>query len=239
MTNNVTNPTPVLFDDQLRQVLAFIYEKTSDSNGINWISSLDIQNGLLAEYSLHVHWRTIDKILSENKGLVRGKWRGKRREYTLLADGKKLVARPESAVVLVDPARAVEAVVSLHDTLSSLKGEIRVCDPYLNEATIEHLSACSTPVTILLLTSKVRDTAKLRRLLAAAKMAGQDIEVRRDAHGKIHDRYVIDDHTMLMLGTSLNGFGNKQHFVTRCGNDIRSITLSHFNARWANASQWP
>jgi len=63
----------------------------------------------------------------------------------------------------------------------------------------------------------VRDTGPLRRILAAAKTAGYEIEVRVVGSRTLHDRYIIDDNEMVILGTSLNGFGKKQSFVIQAG----------------------
>lgn len=235
-TDAAATPTPDQFDDPLKQVLAFLYMRSS--SGAKWMSSLTIYRQLLDEYGLYIHWRTIDKLLSEHGDLVRRKKCGKRWEYLLLSDGEKLVSYPESPIMLVDPAEAVQASASLHDALGSLKGEIRVCDPYLDEKTIQHLDACPTPSSISLLTNHIRASGKLHRTLAAAQTAGHNIEVRKDVQRTLHDRYIIDDESMLILGTSLNGFGKKQHFVIRCGDDIRQLTLADFDTRWANASRW-
>lgn len=236
MTENSAHTTPDTFNDQLRQVLSFI--KAKSSNGSSWISSLDISRELLLEYNLNIHWRTIDKILSGRMDLVKRRKKDKRWVYTLLAAGDSLVSYTETAIILVDPGEAVEAVVSLHGILGSFNGDIRICDPYLDEVTIQHLDACPSSSTIMLLTSNIRDSGKLRRTLSATQMTGHNIDIRQDAQRNLHDRYVIDDDSMLLLGTSLNGFGKKQHFVTKCGDDIRRLTLEDFNSRWAAANHW-
>ncbi len=85
-----------------------------------------------------------------------------RHEYYLLASGKPRIAAACGSVTMVDPAKAVQEVVQLHQFLGALIGDIRVCDPYFDYATVEHLDACSPQCTIDILTTNVRDSGKLR-----------------------------------------------------------------------------
>jgi hypothetical protein len=63
--------------------------------------------------------------------------------------------------------------------------------------------------------------------------------VRVASAAPLHDRYIIDDVGMLILGASLNGFGKKQCFVIRAGEDVRSMAMTAFDANWASAVAWP
>ncbi len=125
------------------------------------------------------------------------------------------------------------------DCLANLAGGISVCDPYLDDVTIEHLDSCPHSCTVRLLTQTVRDSGKLRRLLAAACISGPDLHVRVVSVSVLHDRYIIDDHSMMILGTSLNGFGKKQSFVIRTGEDVRQVMLDTFSTNWNTATPWP
>jgi hypothetical protein len=142
-------------------------------------------------------------------------------------------------VSFVDPDAALQATMKLHDLLSKLVGTVRICDPYLDETTVEHLEACPKANPIRLLTMNVRDSGRLRRLLGAARSSSYDIEIRVVASRVLHDRYVIDDTSILILGASLNGFGKKQSFVIKAGPDIRSMVVVEFDTLWSAATVWP
>ena len=109
----------------------------------------------------------------------------------------------------MDPSKAVEAVVTLHDSLSKLSGDIKICDPYIDSTTIEHLDSCPSKSSILLLTKNINDSGKLKRILSAIRADGHRIYIRKSVNGRLHDRYILDSNSMLILGTSLNGFGTK------------------------------
>lgn len=149
------------------------------------------------------------------------------------------LAQTEEPIVLVDPEHAVSAVVSLHGFLANLCGTVRICDPYLDAVTLEHLDSCPASSEIRLLTKNVHDSGLLRRVYAAALAQGRPIAVRIAGRAVLHDRYIIDDTTMMVLGVSLNGFGKKQSFVTRAGGDVRAVVLAAFDGIWATATPWP
>jgi hypothetical protein len=164
-------------------------------------------------------------------------------EFTLRREVRRTIEQElgaaKSTVTFIDPAQAFGATLSLHDYFSKLEGLVRVCDAYLDSTTLEHLHAVDTTVPVKLLTKNVKDSGELRRLAAAWKAEGRTLEIRVDNSAPLHDRYVIDDVSMLILGTSLNGFGKKQCFVVKAGPDIRSVLTPAFDTLWAGAAPWP
>lgn len=60
-------------------------------------------------------------------------------------------------------------------------------------------------LAIKLVTKNVKDAGRIRTLLTAAKARA---EVSTSA--PLHDRYAIDEGKMLIVGTSLNGFGKSR-----------------------------
>jgi len=225
------------YGDSLSRSLVGLNNLTE--TGETWSSGVEISWHLRSEFGLDVHWRTIDALFAKNKRLAARRKRKGRWEYMLLDAGHDVLAGGNEAITFIDPTASLQATLRLHDFLANLKGTIRVCDPYLDEATIEHLQACSTSIPVKLLTMNVRDTGPLRRLVAAAKTAGYQFEIRTVAARMLHDRYIIDDATMVILGTSLNGFGKKQSFVIQAGEDIRAMVLPEFEAQWLAATAWP
>jgi hypothetical protein len=133
----------------------------------------------------------------------------------------------------------VQAVLKLHQFFATLKGSVRICGPYLDLVTVQHLEAFTAATAIRLLTSSISDTPTLRLALTALASQGKQVEVRKPATDVLHDRYVIDDASMLIMGTSLNSFGKKQCFVIKAGQDIRAALLNNFKHLWDSAKVWP
>ena len=204
-----------------------------------WVSAAEVSRHLREAHGIDLHWRTIDATLAKDRAYAKRRKRAGRWEYVLLGAGRSLIASVDSAVTFVDPEAAVQATLKLHELLAALAGPIAVCDPYFDTTTLEHLEACPRKQKIRVLTMNVKESGPLRRVIAAARAASYDIEVRVVGSRVLHDRYIIDDARMLILGTSLNGFGKKQSFVISAGPDVRRIVLEVFEGHWAGAAPWP
>ena len=227
----MTDPTE--FSEPIDQALCVLHEESM-------LTTAEVSRKLHDEHGINVHWRTIEAAFGKNKKLVSRRKRDHKWRYSILAEGKDRfngTAADPTQISFVDPAKAVQNVVTLHDTLSGMSGRVRVCDPYLDAASIEHLDSCKAEVQYL--THNIRDSGRLRQLLTAYKKPGRSIEVRKIGKNVLHDRYIIDKNTMLILGTSLNGFGKKHSFMIRGGRDIRATMLKAFDGHWNAAKAWP
>lgn len=219
-------------------ILASLVALGGDNSG-DWMSAVEISRHLRDECGVAIHWRTVDAMLDANRSLVARRKRLARWEYKILGNGRAMLAIPDKAVTFVNPATALQSTLQLHDLLRHLHGGLSVCDPYLDHQTLEHLEVCGTKRRIRILTQKVNDSGPLRRVSDAATLAGYQFDVRVASGKPLHDRYIIDDRAMLILGGSLNGFGKKQSFVIQVGSDVRRRVLAAFDSEWAKASPWP
>jgi hypothetical protein len=68
---------------------------------------------------------------------------------------------------------------------------------------------------------------------------GVKLEVRKAAANVLHDRYFIAGQEVLILGTSLNGFGKKQCFIVRAGQSIAASLIHTFDDLWSKGTPWP
>ena len=230
-------PQPGDFQEPLHQALALLFN--SKTAGTDWLTASEISSFLLKEYGLSVHWKTLETILSDNPTFAARRKKNKKWQFTITKPGGEQVSSGNNPITFVNPTKAVQAVLNLHQFFATLKGSVRVCDPYLDLVTVQHLEAFTSATAIRLLTSSISDTATLRLALTALASQGKQVEVKKPTSDVLHDRYVIDDSSMLILGTSLNSFGKKQCFVIKAGQDIRAALLTNFNQLWAAAKVWP
>jgi hypothetical protein len=206
--------------------------------GSDWLTATQISASLRDGHGIGIHWRRIESLLQNNRDLVDRRKRDRHWQYMVLRAGLDRLSSTGSSIVFVDPGKALQATLSLHSFLQSLSGTARICDPYLDPTTLDHLSACTLDLAIRFLTKNIKDSSRVRTLLAAARTEGRNIEVRVAPSAPLHDRYVIDDKKMLILGTSLNGFGKKQGFVVQAGEDVRRVVVQAFDNAWATGTLW-
>jgi hypothetical protein len=209
------------------------------AQGIPWLPSAEIARSLRDEHGITVHWRTVEAELRGAKALVARRRRSNRYEFAIMAPGEQALLAPKGDALVIDPAKALQGTLSLHAILAGLKGTVRICDPYVDYSTMQHLDSCTGAAAVHLLTDNISDSGRLRALVAAGATQTPRIEVRKVVSHRLHDRYIIDDGSMHILGTSLNGFGKKQCFVVQLGQDIRNTMLTFFKSAWASAKPWP
>jgi hypothetical protein len=230
-------PRPEDFLEPLSQALALL--SGSKAAGTNWLTASQIASSLLSNHGIVLHWKTIQTILIDNGPLAARRKRSKRWQFAITGPGQERVSSGTNPVLFINPTKAVRAVFTLHEFFATLRRTLRICDPYLDTTTLEHIDACTGTTTVRLLTFHIADTPTLRRALAAFSSQGKTVEVRKPASDVLHDRYLIDENSMLILGTSLNSFGKKQCFVIKAGPDIRSALLHNFDSLWNSATIWP
>lgn len=229
---------PRLFEGILEKALCVLDSAVSDGVESAWLTAADISRTLRDTWRIEVHWRTVGKCLDSNKGTITWRKRDGRRQYAILSAGKALISTSAGQVTVVDPNHAVQHVKSLHEQLSELQGHIYICDPYLDVSTIQHLDSCPLGTTVHLLTHHVNESGLLHQLVSAYSRASRTLHIRCTKAPVIHDRYIIDKQQMLILGTSLNGFGKKLCFIIRAGRDLRATMLRNFQDHWTAAAAW-
>ncbi|MFM9995573.1 MAG: hypothetical protein ACKVU4_07200 [Phycisphaerales bacterium] len=228
---------PTTYPDRVDQALCGLILAAGDP--VEARAAAVVSKHLLEKHGIHIHWRTIETEFRKAKNLVKASKRDGQWVFAPLKACLEHLNGAASDILLVDPSKAVAATATLHDTLAALSGTIRVCDPYLDAQTLHHLDAVPTQSTIRLLTYNITDSGTTRSLVQAFASKGVTLEVRRAHANVMHDRYVIAGQGVLILGTSLNGFGKKQCFVVRAGQSIAGSLTKTFDDLWAKATSWP
>ena len=235
--NNQLLPDPRSFPDELSQAIAVLVRASSSSTD-PWLSTNKISTVLLDSFGINVNVRRVFSILSSNRELVARRKRFDHWEFRVLDAGTRTLTTPQSAVVIVDPTHPIPAIIELHRFLDGLRGNVRICDPYLDATTMSHLDACGQRIHLKLLTENIREEATVRAAVRHFVRNQRSLEIRRSASGKLHDRYMIDGRSVFYLGTSLNGFGKTQSAIIPLGTDARNALLKQFDEEWSSSQQW-
>ena len=127
--------------------------------------------------------------------------------------------------------------------LNSLKGELRIVDPYCGERTLDILSNVKKKVVKFLTKAenlKEKDKNRFLRGLKDFKSEHLEIEFRNYPHKDIHDRYIISSELLVILGHSIKDLGSKESFAIILNKDtsrnIVEALIENFNRRWKQSN---
>jgi hypothetical protein len=130
----------------------------------------------------------------------------------------------------------------LGEVLGDLKGTVRVCDPYYGVRSLDSLELIPKTAKVRFLTAKTSESAvKWASALKDFNQERPNVELRLTARQQdLHDRYVLSDSKLLIVGHGLKDIGNKESFVivlprTLAGDLLDDVQRS-FDEKWANAT---
>ncbi len=197
---------------------------------------------LVKVFEVSIPETTLGARLSEarTKRLIHADGRRGKKRFSLMRAGReRLKNRARDLVLVIDPAQPYKAFESIAGWLGSFAGKVRICDPYFDKESLPSLDQLSSASEVHYLTAQRRDAKRALRVGAYRAYRAQHpkVEVRERSEKDLHDRYIIDDHEMFLVGTSLNGLGKKQAFIVRMGEDIRAQMLSDFGEKWRSANR--
>jgi len=158
--------------------------------------------------------------------------------YKLMEPGRRALRDLISnRVVFIESGKPFSTKnIILKELFQRLRGQILICDPYLDIHTLDILfKNVEKHIPVRILTRNVADKppGTFSRHLAELRREGFQIEVRQHTASELHDRYIMDDHSFWLSGNSLNHLGNKESFLVSLGDDVRHSMLILFNSRWA------
>ena len=219
-----------------RLKIFWILAEEAKQNPEGALSSYTIAQRFERNHRIHIPRHRIDAILRKEKGTVLRKPRGGTEYWKIMRDGFVELTSPSSATTFINPSSAFTARKLVKEILAELSGPLRFCDPYIDASVLDTLTACSNAKNIKLLTSRIHGNGFGNDLAAFNKEFGDKIQVRSASKGKLHDRYIIHDAGMILIGASLKDIGKAPSFVVALGPDLTSAVSEHFEAAWTSAT---
>ena len=166
--------------------------------------------------------------------------------YKLMTKGLREVAPHLGGggleVIRFDSGKPRSARLMLGEVLSNLKGSVSICDPYYGCRTLDSLEQIPAACPVRFLTSRTNEPGhKIQAALRDFKTERPKVEFRLAAPPvDIHDRYVLTDDQLLIVGHGLKDIGGKESFMVRIGKDLAPDLLANtqaaFDARWLAAA---
>ena len=124
--------------------------------------------------------------------------------------------------------------------LGGLTGDVRVCDPWYGVRSLETLELLPTRSRVKFLTARTNEKpARLSGPLSDFKKERSNVELRAAAPSDLHDRYVLTERKLLIVGHGLKDIGAKESFVIMIDRSLAPDLLDgvrrSFEEKWARA----
>jgi hypothetical protein len=127
--------------------------------------------------------------------------------------------------------------------LEGLQGKLQIVDPYCSERTLDVLKDLKDrEVDFLTRVENLREKERERflRELQDFKSEFPTIKFRNYPNADIHDRYIISENSLVILGHSVKDLGSKESFAIILDNDsnrnVAEALTENFNRRWKQAA---
>jgi hypothetical protein len=188
--------------------------------------------GLVAEHDKK--YRTDPKVWDHEPELERLK--------RAIEKYKEQKVKPGLSVSYIEEGQLRVARKKLAEIMNDLSGEVRICDPYYGLGILDILEMIPPGCTVHFLTAKTNE----RR----TKLDGPIADFRRDYpktelrlfldENVLHDRYILSDDRLILVGQGFKDLGNKESFVVaipaKHAGDLIETIRRVFDERWERST---
>jgi hypothetical protein len=127
---------------------------------------------------------------------------------------------------------------TIENILEQATGEVRICETYLGMGTLDLLKSLPVTCTVRVLAREITDVSP--RDIGTFKTECPSFQFRYRTQRDLHDRYLLDDRGLLILGHGLKDIGKTESFaifLEKSSNpDILRDILEAFDSRWESAT---
>lgn len=163
--------------------------------------------------------------------------------YEIMGSGREYIISKEKTTITslyyFEPEKKYTSKRILsNNILLNLKGELKIVDPYIGTRTLDILSNVKNNIKFLtrLNLLSTSQQSMIKREVFDYKTEHKNIEIRDYDNKDLHDRYIISDGYLVLLGHGFKDLGNKESFAVLLNKiDNRNIydaMLENFNRRW-------
>ncbi len=145
-------------------------------------------------------------------------------------------------MVYVEAGKPRTARRHLAALLEPLSGDVRISDPYYGVRTLDSLSLLKSASSVRFLSARTNEkAADVNRAIQDFIRENPRVELRLASDpSSMHDRYVLTDDMLILVGHGLKDIGGKESFVIRLdgevARDLIATLAPSFDAKWASAS---
>ncbi|AIC14260.1 hypothetical protein [Nitrososphaera viennensis] len=225
----------------------WVYNDMLDQNG--YLNSAEISEILASLYDVSFDEREITNAFNRaDKKIHRKKIRGKI-AYKIMAKGiedlRRKFANGDLEAYHIEGDKPRTSHQTLKDIISKTKGTMKILDPYYGLKTLDMLEKLDHGTDIKFLTAQLgknESAQKFSRELANFEKEHANILLGRYPRAnELHDRYIITDDTLIILGHGIKDLGGRESFVLVFkgdkGRDLRNALNQKFTDRWQKSSK--
>ncbi len=154
---------------------------------------------------------------------------------------------PTNKIVFLSGVNAwTDSNRELPNIIKMLKGDLRIVDPYYGNGTFFTLEKFGKKTKIKFLSSQLgneeqRNLTNFQNNLKRFKREFKNIKLKKyDKFYELHDRYIIADNALVIVGYGIKDFANKESFVIFLPTQTVSIFLpalkAVFDKRWKKSN---
>jgi hypothetical protein len=221
-----------------------------DKLGIERLSADDISEVLVHSMEVSIKPRAIANAFNRSRGKkVHIITADSKIYYKIMKEGRDyLIGSVEETLFLqlhyFEPGKPYKSKKVLREKVFPLlSGPLKIVDPYCGIRTLDLVTEGNTQ-KIQLLTrleniSNKKKQEEFVREIAEFKTEHPIVEIRNWTKSELHDRYIISESSLVILGQSIKDLGTKESFAVvferQHFESIFDDLLSAFNRRWNGA----
>jgi hypothetical protein len=237
----MTERLPNIHELEERQQVLWVLVAAKSDPRFDGFSAAQISDFLANRCEIAMSRQRVTALLERERtsGAVTLTRRKRLAHFKIMRRGEDELVSASTHAILVDPSRALTSIRAVEEILRSLRGDIRVCDTYVDSKTLDYVAEMKGATGVQLLTENVQDSSRLKRDLSAFEKEHRiPIELRISAPGRLHDRYVLHADGMLLVGASLKDIGKKQSMIVALSTSVSSEVDRGFGRAWHDATKF-
>ena len=232
----------ILADIASPKLLAFYALEIAETKcGIDRLSAEEIV-ACLEMAGVAVKKLSVSRALAVSSGYVSFRKEDGETFYKLMTKGKqeieKVLGGEKISVVRIEKNQPRTARLEIGDIFRGLSGLVRICDPYYGIRMLDLLDHLPGITKVKFLTSKTNENGrKLHGAMKDFKKERPNMEFKvAGKNAGLHDRFVITNKQLLILGHGLKDIGSKESFIIRLEKDLVpdliKETSEAFDSKW-------
>jgi len=192
---------------------------------------------------ISINARSITNSFNPAKGKIHSYRINGETYYEIMRPGKmhllSLIKEGYIEVFYFEPGKPYsnKRIIS-NEILSTLRGELKIVDPYCDIRTLDIFKEVkNATIKLLCRADNLKDKkARFIRQLQDFKTEHSHVEVRDYPYNDIHDRYILSSEGLILLGHSIKDLGKKESFAISLKKDayknLVEAMVENFVQRW-------